>query len=79
MQTILFCMWEFLDEVMDNYGRWKNAVEGKGLRVSVGKTEGMQLLFGKKVVFRRWIPVVSVVNGLVVILFSAGNVGLSLF
>ena len=54
-------------------------MEGKGLRVSVGKTEGMQLLFGKKVVFRRWIPVVSVVNGLVVILFSAGNVGLSLF
>ena len=40
-----------LNEVMDKYGRWKNAVEGKGLRVNVGKTRGMQLLFGKKVVF----------------------------
>ena len=33
---------------MDKYGRWKNAVEGKGLRVNVDKTKGMQLLFGKK-------------------------------
>ena len=40
-----------LNEVMDKYGRWKNAVEGKGLRVNVGETRGMQLLFGKKVVF----------------------------
>ena len=33
---------------MDKYGRWKNAVEGKGLRVNVDKTKAMQLLFGKK-------------------------------
>ena len=39
---------ESLNEVMDKYGRWKNAVEGKGLRVNVDKTKGMQLLFGKK-------------------------------
>ena len=39
---------ESLNEVMDKYGRWKNAVEGKGLRVNVDKTAGMQLLFGKK-------------------------------
>ena len=26
----------------------KNAAEGKGLRVNVNKTKGMQLLFGKK-------------------------------
>ena len=34
--------------VMDKYGRWKNAVEEKGLRVNVDKTKGIQLLFGKK-------------------------------
>ena len=33
---------------MDKYGRWKNAVEGKSLRVNVNKTKGMQLLYGKK-------------------------------
>ena len=33
---------------MDKYGRWKNAVEGKGLRVTVDSTKGLQLLFGKK-------------------------------
>ena len=61
---------------MDKYKRWKNAVEGKGLSVNVDKTKGMQLSFGKKkkVVFRRWILVVSVVNGLVVILFNVRNV-----
>ena len=37
-----------LNEVMGKYGRWKNAVEGKGLWVNVDKTKGMQLLFGKK-------------------------------
>ena len=38
---------ESLNEVMDKYGKWKNAVvEGKGLRVNVNKTKGMQLLFG---------------------------------
>ena len=39
---------ESLSEVMGKYGRWKNAVERKGLRVNVDKTKGMQLLFGKK-------------------------------
>ena len=38
---------ESLNEVMGKRGRWKNAVEGKGLRVNVDKTKGMQL-FGKK-------------------------------
>ena len=27
---------------MDKYGRWKSAVEGKGLRVNVNKTKGIQ-------------------------------------
>ena len=50
---------------MDKYERWKNAVKGKDLRVNVdNKTNGMQLLFGKK----RWILAVSGVNGLAVIL-----------
>ena len=43
---------ESLNGVMDKYGRWKNAVEGKGLRMDVNKTKGMpkgiQLLFRKK-------------------------------
>ena len=30
-----------LNEVMDKYGRWKNVVEGKILRVNVNKTKGM--------------------------------------
>ena len=33
---------------MDKYGRWKNGVEGKGLRMNVDKTKDVQLLFGKK-------------------------------
>ena len=33
---------------MDKYERWKNAVEGKGLRANVDKTKGMRLFFGKK-------------------------------
>ena len=37
-----------LNEAMDKYGRWKNAVEGKGLRLNVDKTKCMQLLLGKK-------------------------------
>ena len=36
----VFCR-ESLNEVMEKYGRWKNAVEGKGLRVDVDKTKGM--------------------------------------
>ena len=39
---------ESLNEVMDKYGRWKNVVEGKGLRVNANETKGMKLLFGKK-------------------------------
>ena len=39
---------ESSNEVRDKYGRWKNAAEGKGLRMNVNKTKGMQLLFGKK-------------------------------
>ena len=37
-----------LNDAMDKYKRWKNALEGKGLRVNVDKTKGMQLSFGKK-------------------------------
>ena len=32
---------ESLSEVMGRYGRWTNAVEGKGLKVNVDKTKGM--------------------------------------
>ena len=32
---------ESLNEVMQKYGRWKNAMNGKGLRVNVNKTKGM--------------------------------------
>ena len=32
---------ESLNEVIDKNGRWKNAVEGKSLRVIVDKAEGM--------------------------------------
>ena len=45
--NLAFCE-ESLNEIMDKYGRWKNAVEGKGLRVNVDKTKTIQLLFGKK-------------------------------
>ena len=52
---------------------------GKGLRVNV-KEKGSSYYLGRKVVFRKWILVVTVVRGLVVILFSLRNVrsGLSL-
>ena len=36
--------------------RWKNAVEGKGLRVNVNKTKGIQILFGKKCIFSKVDP-----------------------
>ena len=39
---------ESLNEVMNRCGRWKNAVEEKGLRVNVDKTKDMQLLYEKK-------------------------------
>ena len=38
-----------LNEVMDKYERWKNAVEGEGMRVNVDKTKGMQLCSVSKV------------------------------
>ena len=37
---------ELLNGVMDKHGRWKNAVEGNGLKVNLDRTKGMQLLFG---------------------------------
>ena len=37
-----------LSEVMTKYGRWKNSVEGKGLRANVDKAKGKEFLFGKK-------------------------------
>ena len=60
---------ESLNEFMDKYWRWKNAVEGKGMSMNVDKTKGVQLL-RRKVVFLKSILVVSVVSRLVVILFS---------
>ena len=42
-----FCVGS-LDEVMDKYGQWKNVVEAKALRMNVGNTKCMQLLFGKE-------------------------------
>ena len=42
---------ESLNEIRDKYGRWKNEVEEKGLRVNVNKPKGVQLLFGKRSVF----------------------------
>ena len=39
---------ESLNEVMDKYGLWKNALERKNLRVNFDKAKSMQLLFGKK-------------------------------
>ena len=49
-------------------------MEGKDLRVDVDKIEVRRYYLGRKVVYRRWILVVSVVNGLVRILFSVLNV-----
>ena len=37
----LVFFWESLDEIMDKYGRWKNAVERKGQKVNFSKTKGM--------------------------------------
>ena len=65
---------ESLNEVMEKYRRWKNEVEGKCLRMNQDKTQGMQLLLGTKIVFRKKIHVVSLVSGLFVILFSVPNV-----
>ena len=41
---------ESLNEVMDKYERWTNAVEEKSLVVNVDKTKGVQLLFRKSIV-----------------------------
>ena len=62
---------ESLNEVMDKYGRWKDAVKGKGLRVNVNKS---CYYLGRKVVLQQWILVVPVMSGLVVILFCVRNV-----
>ena len=35
---------ESLNKVMGKYGRWKNAVEGKGLKMHVDKTKGMPVI-----------------------------------
>ena len=35
-----------LNEVLEKYRKWKNAVEGIALRVNVAKKKGMRLLFG---------------------------------
>ena len=32
---------ESLNEVLDKYGRWKNVVKGKALRLNIDKTKGM--------------------------------------
>ena len=71
--NLLLCG-DSLNEVMDKYGRWKNVVEGKGLRVNVDKTKGSSYYLGRKVLFQKWILVVSVVSWLVVILFSVRNI-----
>ena len=39
---------ESLNAVMDKFVKWKNAIEGKDLRVNIDKTKCVQLLFGKK-------------------------------
>ena len=56
--NLVFCG-ESLNKVMDKYGRWKNAVERKSLRVNVDKKG-----YDKKIVLRRWF-FVSLVSGLV--------------
>ena len=61
---------ESLNDVMGKYGKCKNAEERKGLRVNVDKIKVGSCYLGRKIVFRKWIFLVSVVNGLVVILFS---------
>ena len=65
---------ELLNEVMNKYDRWKNAVEGKGLRVNVNKTKGMQVLCGMKNKCFESGSLRCMVSGLVVILFSVQNV-----
>ena len=42
---------ESLNEVTDKYGRWKNAMEGKGLRLNVNKKKICNYYLGRKLVF----------------------------
>ena len=65
---------ESLNKVTDKYGRWENAVEGKGLRLNVNPKKVCSYYFRREVVFQKWILVVSVVSRLVEILFSVRNV-----
>ena len=53
---------ESLNQAMDKFGRWKNAVKGKGLRVNVDKKKVCSYYLGRKVVFRNWILLVSVMS-----------------
>ena len=63
-----------LNKVMGKYERWKNAVEGKGLRLKVNKTKCMRLLFGKKSSVLNVDPSGVCGEQLIVILFSVPNV-----
>ena len=47
---------ESLNEVMDKYERWTNAVEEKSLVVNVDRTKGVQSLFRKKSSFLKKDP-----------------------
>ena len=64
---------ESLNEVMDEHGRWK-ALEGKNLRINVGKTKGMQLLFGTKSSILKVDSCGVCFEWVVIILFSVRNV-----
>ena len=64
---------ESLNEVMDEHGRWK-ALEGKNLRINVGKTKGIQLLFGTKSSILKMDSCGVCFEWVVVILFSVRNV-----
>ena len=67
-KDLVLC-WESLNEVMGKCGRWKNAVVWK--KVNVNKQNVCSYYLVRKVVFWKWILVVSVVSRSVVILFSA--------
>ena len=70
----LVLYWDSSNKVMDKYGRLKNAVEGKGLRVNVDKTKAMQFLFGKKSSVSKVDPCGVCSEWLIVIPFTARNV-----
>ena len=58
---LTFFVWGII-KFIDMYGRWKNAVEGKGVRVNVDKTKDICSYYSeRKVVFQRSILVVYVV------------------